>query len=96
MSKTGYAYIMASRKHGTIYVGVTSDIRKRSFEHREGLHAGFTKNHGVKRLVHLETFDEIADAIAREKQLKNWKRKWKVELIEKENPEWVDLYSNLF
>ena len=96
MSKAGYTYIMASRKNGTLYIGVTSDLRKRACQHREGLIEGFTKKYDVHLLVHFEAFDGIEDAIAREKQLKNWKRAWKVQLIDERNPEWEDLYPALF
>ena len=74
MSKVGYTYILASRKNGTLYVGVTSSLQKRVYQHREELTGGFTKEHKVHFLVHYEMFEEIADAIAREKQLKNWER----------------------
>ena len=90
-----YVYIMANRKYGTLYVGVTNDIIRRVWEHREGLVAGFTKTYGLKLLVYYEEFDSISDAIHREKRLKHWKRAWKVELIEAMNPEWDDLYSGL-
>ena len=96
MSKVGYLYILASRKNGTLYIGVTSDLVKRVAEHREGTTEGFTREHGVKTLVYFEVFDDIADAIVREKRLKNWERAWKVQLIEKDNPDWDDLYSTLF
>jgi putative endonuclease len=79
--KQSYTYILASKRNGTLYVGVTSDLRKRIYEHREGLADGFTKKYGVKTLVHTEEFDDIRDAIAREKQLKNWKREWKIKSL---------------
>jgi putative endonuclease len=84
-------YILASQKGGTLYVGVTSDLAKRLFQHCEKGVPGFTSRHGVMRLVHAESFDRMADAIAREKQLKNWARQWKVDLIEAHNPNWNDL-----
>jgi putative endonuclease len=93
--KRSYTYILASKRNGTLYVGVTADLLKRMYEHREGLADGFTKKYGVKTLVHFDEFGDILDAIAREKQLKNWKREWKVELIEKENPDWLDLYDTI-
>ena len=96
MSKIGYTYILASRKNGTLYVGVTSDLQKRAWQHRESVASGFSKKHNVRRLMYFENFDDISDAIAREKQLKNWKRAWKVQLIEERNPEWDDLYPALF
>lgn len=83
-------YIMASERHGTIYIGVTSDLMARVHQHREGLIAGFTKRYGVKRLVFYEMHDTMEAAIAREKRLKAWRRDWKVALIEKENPFWED------
>ena len=88
-------YIMASRKHGTLYVGVTNNLIRRVYEHREGLAESFTKRYGVKMLVHVEAFDWIEEAIRREKALKKWPRHWKLALIERENPEWRDLYADL-
>jgi putative endonuclease len=84
---------MASQKNGTLYIGVTNDIVRRAWEHREGLVPGFTKKYGVKRLVHVEAFDDINFAIWRETRLKKWKRRWKVGLIEERNPTWADLYD---
>jgi putative endonuclease len=94
--RTYYTYILASRINGTLYVGVTNDLLRRTIEHREHMVDGFTKRYNVTRLVHYEVFGEIAAAIAREKQLKNWKRAWKVQLIESNNPRWNDLYETLF
>ena len=91
----GYVYILASRKHGTLYVGCTSDLPKRMFEHREGLAPGFSRDHEVKRLVYFEPHDDIEAAILRERQLKEWRRAWKIQLIEKENPFWDDLAVSL-
>ena len=91
----GHVYILASRKHGTIYIGVTSDLPKRIHEHRAGLVRGFTRRYGVKRLVHVETYDDIEAAIVREKRMKEWQRSWKVQLIERENPHWDDLAISL-
>jgi putative endonuclease len=88
-------YLLASRRNGTLYVGVTSDIARRAFEHREGLIAGFTRRYGVKMLVYYEFFATMPDAIRREKQIKEWRRAWKIELIERTNPEWRDLYDGL-
>ncbi len=88
-------YIMASGRHGTIYIGVTSDLTRRIYEHREGLIAGFSKDYGCKQLVWYEAFDLMTDAIQREKTLKHWVRAWKVNLIERENPYWDDLYESL-
>ena len=89
----GFVYILASQRNGTLYIGVTSDLPRRIFEHREGLIAGFSKDHGVKHLVHVERFDDIRDAIAREKAMKKWRRLWKLDLIERGNPEWRDLWE---
>ena len=90
-----YVYMLASGKHGTLYVGVASDLPRRVYEHREGLVGGFTKRHGVKHLVYYETYDIVDAAILREKRLKRWRRDWKIELIERDNPSWVDLYDGL-
>lgn len=84
-------YILASDKHGTLYIGVTSNLMRRLWQHREGLMPGFTTRHRVYRLVRFEQFDEMDYAIAREKQLKNWHRDWKINLIERDNPEWLDI-----
>ena len=92
---SGYVYILASRKHGTLYTGVTSNLEQRSWEHREGLTAGFTKKYGVKRLVWYRDYPDIRDAIDEEKRIKKWRRKWKLELIEAMNPDWADLYETL-
>lgn len=89
-------YIMASGQHGTLYVGVTSDLLQRVHQHREGLLGGFTKRHGVKRLVWWEPHDTIHTAIQREKSLKKYKREWKVNLIEAENPKWAHLFPRFF
>jgi putative endonuclease len=83
-------YIMASGRHGTIYIGVTSDLMARVHQHREGLTGGFTKHYGVNRLLFYEMHETMDAAIAREKRLKAWKRDWKVALIERENPFWED------
>ena len=88
-------YIMASRKHGTLYIGVTSDLRNRIAEHREGQIAGFTQRYGVKRLVWFERHDSIVTAIRREKSLKKYRREWKINLIEGDNLNWDDLFPNL-
>jgi putative endonuclease len=93
--KLFYVYILASRRNGTLYIGVTSDLIKRVFEHKEGLIAGFTQRYGVKLLVYYEQHTTAESAIRREKQIKEWQRKWKLELIEKTNPEWRDLYDEL-
>ena len=94
--KAGHVYIMTSRKNGTIYIGVTSDLINRVHQHREGLIEGFTKRHGCKRLVWFETHDDLEDARRRELQMKEWKRAWKIRLIEEQNLDWDDLYPSLF
>ncbi len=95
MSKYGYTYILASQPHGTLYIGVTSDLVKRMWQHREGVVEGFTKDHTVHSLVYFEQFEMITDAIAYEKKLKNWHRDWKINLIERDNPKWDDLSNGL-
>ena len=91
----GWVYIVTNRPNGTLYVGVTSDLARRMYEHREGLVDGFTKRYGLKRLVYYERFDAIRDAIQREKTLKHWSRAWKVKLVHAMNTEWRDLYDTL-
>ncbi len=88
-------YILASRYHGTLYVGVTSDLIKRVWEHKSDLIDGFTKRYGVHDLVWYEQHGSMHEAIAREKSIKEWKRAWKIDLIEKNNPQWRDLYSEI-
>jgi putative endonuclease len=88
-------YIMANRRNGTIYTGVTSDLARRVYEHREGLYRGFTKTYGVKKLVWYQPHDSITAAIQREKRIKKYPRQWKLNLIEERNPHWVDLYNLL-
>ena len=95
MQRTYYVYILASRRNGTLYTGVTSDLARRTFEHRNGLVAGFTKRYRVHLLVWYEELDDIHVAITREKQIKGWNRTWKLKLIEKENSGWNDLSLNL-
>ena len=90
-----YVYTLASQRNGTLYTGVTNDLVRRVYEHREGLADGFTKKHGVKSLVHFEVFESVENAIQREKQLKDWRRVWKVDLIEQSNPYWRDLYDEI-
>ncbi len=87
-----YVYILASRPNGTIYIGVTNDLVRRVYEHKEGLVPGFTRKYGVKRLVYHEIHDEVLAAIQREKSLKRYLRDWKIALIERDNPHWDDLY----
>lgn len=90
-----FVYILASQKNGTLYVGVTNNLKRRVFEHKEGIIKGFTKKYSIKNLVYFEVTNEIESALKREKQLKTWKRTWKLVLIEKENPQWEDLYYRL-
>ena len=90
-----FVYILASRHHGTLYVGVTNDLARRVFEHREGQGEGFTRRHGVGRLVYYEEHASVNEAIAQEKRLKRWKREWKIQAIDAFNPEWDDLYEQL-
>jgi putative endonuclease len=93
--KTYFVYIMASKKNGTLYIGVTSDLARRVWQHKNNAHDGFTKKYGVHRLVWYEVHREVTDAIQREKQMKKWCRQWKINLIEQENPDWRDLYDEL-
>lgn len=93
--KTGYVYIMASGQNGTLYVGVTSDLAKRGWEHRNGLVRGFTKKYGCKLLVWYEVHADLQEARLRELQIKKWKRIWKLSEIEQMNPDWRDLYPTL-
>jgi len=88
---TYYVYILASGRHGTPYIGVTNNLRTRLEQHRNGRGSEFVKKYGVYRLVHVEEFVSPQDSIAREKQLKNWHRDWKIRLIEEDNPDWSDL-----
>lgn len=92
---SGYTYILFNKKNGTLYVGVTSNLVKRVYEHKEKLAAGFTKKYNVDKLGYYETYDNIEDAIIREKKLKGTSRKKKLELIEKNNSEWIDLYYDI-
>ncbi len=90
-----YVYILASRRGGAIYVSITNDLVRRVYEHRIKAVPGFTAKYGITRLVWFETYDDPVSAITREKELKKWKRVWKVELIEKENSNWDDLYESI-
>ena len=90
-----FVYILASKKNGTVYIGVTNNLLKRVYEHKNNLVEGFTQKYDVHNLVYYEKFRSIQDAITREKNMKKWKRKWKMELIEKSNPNWEDLYYTL-
>ena len=95
MDKQAAVYILASRRDGTLYIGVTSNLQKRAWEHKNDLTDGFTKRYGVHRLVYYELLEDMLTAIKREKQLKKWNRAWKVELIEGQNPEWNDLWDGI-
>ena len=95
MSESYYVYIMASRPKGATYIGMTSNLTKRVFEHREALVKGYTSRFNIKTLVYYETYEEVHLAIEREKKLKKWKRQWKFDLIESFNPKWDDLYHSL-
>ena len=90
-----FVYILASKENGVLYVGVTSDLVKRAYEHRHNLADGFTKKYFIHRLVYYEFLDNIDNAIRREKQIKKWKRDWKINLIVKTNPTWRDLYDEI-
>lgn len=87
-------YILASNRNGTLYIGVTTNLPRRLYEHQNGLIEGFSKTYAVTRLVHAELFERMDEAILREKQLKKWRRSWKIDLIESSNPEWLDLSSS--
>jgi putative endonuclease len=94
--KAGFVYMMANRRNGAIYIGVTSDLCKRAYEHREGLIGGFTKRYGCKLLVWFEAFDDLQEARQRELRMKEWRRPWKIKRIEEDNLDWNDLYPTLF
>ena len=89
-------YVLSNKKNGTLYVGMTNDLERRMFEHKSKLIKGFTKKYKLDKLVYFEQFQYVNDAIAREKQLKNWNRQWKIDLIEKENMQWNDLSFDWF
>jgi putative endonuclease len=91
----GWVYIMTNRINGTLYVGVTSNLARRIWEHREGLVEGFTKRYGLKRVVYVEHYDTILSTIQREHNIKHWPRHWKLRLISAQNPEWADLYDQV-
>ncbi|MDR1614548.1 MAG: GIY-YIG nuclease family protein [Campylobacteraceae bacterium] len=94
-SKQGYVYILSNRPNGTLYIGVTSDLVKRVHEHKNHLVEGFTSKYDLNDLVYYEIFDDIVNAILREKQMKKWNRAWKLKLINKFNPAWRDLYDDI-
>jgi putative endonuclease len=95
MSKQPAVYILASKRNGTLYIGVTRNLQKRAWEHKNDLVEGFTKRYGVHRLVYYELHNDMASAIQREKQMKKWNRAWKLELIERQNPDWRDLWEGI-
>jgi putative endonuclease len=90
-----YVYLLASSRNGTLYLGVTRDLVRRVYQHRTKATPGFTSKYGVQRLVWFETYDDPTNAITREKELKKWRRAWKMELIEKSNPQWIDRYDEI-
>jgi len=94
--KQYFVYILSNKRNGTMYVGVTNNLERRVYEHKNKLVDGFTKKYGLDKLVYFEETNNVRDALEREKQLKHWKRKWKMDLIEKDNPEWEDLTKSLF
>jgi len=93
MEKQPCVYMLASRPNGTLYIGVTSDLKKRVWQHENDLVEGFTRQHGIHRLVWYEVHETMVSAIAREKVLKKWERAWKIRMIEQQNPKWKDLYA---
>ncbi len=93
--KGGWVYILASKRNGTLYTGVTANLPERMIQHREGRRQGFTAKYRVFLLVHAEHFERIEEAIAREKGVKKWRRAWKLELIERDNPDWNDLFEHI-
>jgi len=95
MKKNYYVYILANKMNGTIYIGVTNNLKKRVFEHKSGLISGFTKKYKVRKLVYFEAHDWIDIAILREKRIKKWQRAWKIRIIERMNPDWKDLYNEI-
>jgi putative endonuclease len=90
-----YVYLLASDRNGTLYIGVTNDIVRRVFEHKSKAVPGFTKRYGVDKLVWFEIYEDPTSAITREKELKKWRREWKIQLIEEKNPQWSDLYPQI-
>jgi putative endonuclease len=95
MPRQPAVYILASKRNGTLYIGVTSDLVKRAWEHKNNLAEGFTKRYGVHRLVYYELHEDMVSAIRREKQMKKWNRSWKRELIERQNSDWRDLWEGI-
>lgn len=95
MNKQYFVYIVARERNGTFYVGVTSDLPKRVWEHKNEVADGFTKKYGIRNLVYYEVFSDPENAIKREKRLKKWNRSWKMKVIEEQNPDWKDLYEQI-
>lgn len=95
MKKQYFIYILASKKNGTLYIGVTNNLIKRVYEHKNDFIKGFTQKYRVHNLVYYEVFNDVYEAITREKRIKKWKRQWKIELIRKFNPEWKNLYEEI-
>ncbi len=91
-----YVYIITNRKEGVLYIGVTNDLERRMSEHKQGLSKGFSKRYNLDKLIYFETYQYINDAIKREKNIKKWKREWKIELINEDNPKWEDLSKDWF
>ncbi|HEY0223440.1 MAG TPA: GIY-YIG nuclease family protein [Pseudolabrys sp.] len=90
-----YVYLLASQRNGTLYIGATSNLLRRAHEHKTKVTRGFTRKYGVDRLVWFETYDDPVNAIMREKEIKKWRRAWKLRLIEESNPQWIDLYDQI-
>ncbi|MDX1901198.1 MAG: GIY-YIG nuclease family protein [Gammaproteobacteria bacterium] len=93
--KAYYVYILANKKYGTLYIGITSNLIKRIYEHKNNFADGFTKKYGIHQLMYYEIHIDVREAILREKQIKKWHRDWKINLIERDNPDWIDLYSSI-
>ena len=91
-----YVYILASKIRGTLYIGITNNLQKRVYDHKQGIKKGFTEKYGVHKLMYFETFQVVSEAIKREKNLKKWKRDWKIKLIEEENKKWLDLSKDWY
>ncbi|MFO7715543.1 GIY-YIG nuclease family protein [Desulfosarcina sp.] len=93
--KQYYVYILCNKRNGTLYIGITSNLIKRIWQHKNSLVEGFSKQYGLKNLVYFEAYKDVEEAILREKRLKKWNRDWKINLIEKNNPNWEDIYQRL-
>ena len=94
--KTFVVYILSNKRNGTLYVGFTNDLQRRMVEHKNAVVESFTKRYGLTQLVYVESYKYVNDALRREKQLKGWQRQWKIDLIERQNPQWLDLYDQSF